>query len=370
MHFVTLMKFELEPQAPDKKTDAEILAKIEELKQAAEDKDSWLRSFHIERLTSYLTPFSRAVSRRVDDLMEPYNQNTEDPAYLEFDDRTDELTQKYEEGTPDCIKLPEGTILEADDYRFRGKFVIKDGKVFQCKAGQLKHDLRTKKAKKIKPLLNFPRKKVYKSLEQYAVEYEGYQKGSKDGTYGWWINPQGYWDWYSVGGRWPKMFLVRKDCEEFTYGERSPSEEQAPEGYIWVCGARKKDIAWEEMRNWYLKIYTQYYHEYVKVFESGESPDKSIRITEDGVCSWGELLYKKGESLDDFLARQNYLAGERYPVVAHDLVSEDEWFSQYELEWDVEKGESDKKEKWKLKIEEFIDDMDDDDVIVVVDYHS
>ena len=252
MHFVTLMKFELEPQAPDKKTDAEILGKIQELKQAAEDKDSWLRNFHVERLTSYLTPFSRAVSRRVDDLMEPYNQNTEDPAYLEFDDRTDELTEKYEGGTPDCIKLPEGTILEADDYRFRGKFVIKDGKVFQCKAGQLKHDLRTKKAKKIKPLLNFPRKKVYKSLEQYAVEYEGYQKGSKDGTYGWWINPQGYWDWYSVGGRWPKMFLVRKDCEEFTYGERSPSEEQAPEGYIWVCGARKKDIAWEEMRNWYL----------------------------------------------------------------------------------------------------------------------
>ena len=106
------------------------------------------------------------------------------------------------------------------------------------------------------------------------------------------------------------------------------------------------------------------------MFESGESPDNNIRITEDGVCSWGELLYKKGESLDDFLARQNYLSGERYPVIAHDLVSEDEWFSQYELEWDVEKGESDKKEKWKLKIEEFIDDMDDEDVIVVVDYHS
>lgn len=201
MHFVTLMKFSLEHQEPDAKTDAEILAKIEELKKGTEDKNSWLRSFHIERLTSYLTPFSRAVSRRVDNMMEPYNQNTEDPDYLEFDDRTEEITEEYEDGKPDCIRLPEGTVLEADDHRFWGKFVIEDGKVFQCKTGQLKHGMRTKKAKKMKPLFKYPRKKVYKSLEQYAVEHEGYQKGTKEGTYGWWINPQGYWDWYSVGGR-------------------------------------------------------------------------------------------------------------------------------------------------------------------------
>ena len=370
MHFVTLMKFELEPQAPDEKTDAAVLAKIEELKQAAEDKDSWIRSFHIERLTNYLTPFSRAVSRQVDCLMEPYNQNTEDPDYLEFDDRTEELREEYEDGTPDCIKLPEGTILEADSSRFWGKFVIKDGMVFQCNSGQLKHEMRTKKAKKMKALLNYPRKKLYKSLEEYAVEHEGYQKGNEEGTYGWWYNPDGYWDWYSVGGRWPKMFLVRKDCEEFTFGERCPDETPAPEGFIWVCGARKKDIAWDEMRKWYLKIHTEYYNEYVKIFELGISPDSSIHITEDGICSWGELLYKKGETLEEYLNRQHYLASEKYPVVAHDLVSEDEWFSQYELEWDVEKGESDKTEKWMLKIEEFIDDMDDENVIVVVDYHS
>ena len=116
MHFVTLMKFELEPQAPDKKTDAEILGKIEELKQAAEDKDSWLRNFHVERLTSYLTPFSRAVSRRVDDLMEHYNQNTEDPAYLEFDDRTDELTEKYEQSCEAYRCALERYNLDVEEY--------------------------------------------------------------------------------------------------------------------------------------------------------------------------------------------------------------------------------------------------------------
>ncbi len=369
MHFVTLMKLNIPQQEPNDEFDAEVREKMKLLEESKDEGLSFVINFHRDRLYSFLSPFSRAIVGEVDNIMEPYNQLTEDPKFLEFDDRTEELENEYENGKPDCIKLPEGTVHEAE-FPLWGKYVIRDGKVFQCKAGPLKHEKRTKKAKKMKVLMSYPRKKLYKSLEEYAVGYRGYQKGDKEGRYGWWLNPNGYWDWYSIGGRWPRMFLVKKDCQEFTYGECTPEDVPAPRGYMWVCGARKKDIAWSEMVKWYRKVHAESYHRYVKLFESGKSPDSLIQIVEDGICTWGDYLYKKGETLEDYLARVSYPIDAKYAVIAHDLVSSDSWFSQYDLEWDIEKGEAEKKAQWNLKIEKFIDDMDDEDVIVVVDYHS
>ena len=369
MHFVTLMKLNILPQEPNEALDKEVREKMKLLEEASDDGFAFMRNFHRERLYSFLSPFSRAIVGEVDRIMEPYNQQTEDPRFLEFDDRTEELENEYENGTPQCIKLPQGTICEAE-FPLWGKFIIKDGKVFQCKAGPLKHEKRTKKAKKMKALMAYPRKKLYKSLEEYAVGYCGYQKGDKEGRFGWWLNPNGYWDWFSIGGRWPRMFLVKKECEEFTYGERTPEEVPAPDGYMWVCGARKKDIAWNEMLEWHRKVHTETYHKYVDIFESGVSPDPLLKIDEVGIFAWCEYLYKKGETLEDYLSRVSYSIDAKYAVIAHDLVSEDEWVSQYELEWDVQQGEADKRSKWNAKIEKFIDDMDDEDVIVVVDYHS
>ena len=108
----------------------------------------------------------------------------------------------------------------------------------------------------------------------------------------------------------------------------------------------------------------------MSIFGSGVSPDPLLKIDEVGISAWGEYIFKNEETLEDYLSRVSYSIDAKYAVIAHDLVSEDEWVSQYDLEWDVEQGEIDKRNKWNAKVEEFIDDMDDEDVIVVVDYHS
>lgn len=75
-------------------------------------------------------------------------------------------------------------------------------------------------------------------------------------------NPNGICDWYEVGGRWSQLFLVKDSCTEFSYGEFSSSEKEveAPEGYQWVCVARKKEIAWEAARELLPELKDRKYH--------------------------------------------------------------------------------------------------------------
>jgi len=61
-----------------------------------------------------------------------------------------------------------------------------------------------------------------------------------------------FYDWCVIGGRWPRRFLVKESCKEYSIGERSwddiDRKIDAPEGYFWVAAARKKDIEWQAMR--------------------------------------------------------------------------------------------------------------------------
>lgn len=105
----------------------------------------------------------------------------------------------------------------------------------------------------MKALTSYPLRKIYKDYHDYAVNGHGYEFNEEYGGYGYIYNPNGMWDWYQIGGRWPAMFLVKEDCREYTIGERSWASNDrypAPEGYIWVCGSRKKDIEWQVMREW------------------------------------------------------------------------------------------------------------------------
>jgi len=74
-------------------------------------------------------------------------------------------------------------------------------------------------------------------------------------------NPQAFWDWFEVGGRWSHVFLVKNDCANIIKGEHyhvTENEEQLdrPEGYKWVAGAKKKDIEWDLMKELAIEIAT------------------------------------------------------------------------------------------------------------------
>lgn len=57
---------------------------------------------------SLYASFPDEVVANVCDLMELYNGVTENPAYLEFYDQTEEIKDQYDNGTVNCMKLPGG----------------------------------------------------------------------------------------------------------------------------------------------------------------------------------------------------------------------------------------------------------------------
>ena len=118
------------------------------------------------------------ASTNYEELLAPYNEQDED--YCEFQDRTDEVRERWE-------KLPE---LDASTYD--------DGTPN-----------------------NSPCDKAhYPTIDDLAKHWFGYRKND-EGKWGATYNPNAKWDWYSEGGRW-KGFIKTKDgedCDACTFNE-------------------------------------------------------------------------------------------------------------------------------------------------------
>lgn len=147
MHFKTMVAVNIAPIVEDEKRNQEIRDMIQKLSDSRSEKVNHMLEWQISRLRSKVTGFSSAVDDMVSEVMEPYFQDTRNPDYLEFFDMTAELREDYN-STTDCIKLPEGKIVQLDRPPYYTNYIIQDGKVFQQQAGKLHHQKRTKKAKK------------------------------------------------------------------------------------------------------------------------------------------------------------------------------------------------------------------------------
>lgn len=373
MHFLTLAILEIPEIREDKELDKQIVEALKELElQKQIETKNFMLDFTIGRFQNLQSSFSRAVNDGVSELMYPYCASMEDPEYLEFDDRTEKLREEYKSAV-DCIKLPQGTIVEQYGDPLWGRFIIRDGKVFQRDAGPLHHEKRTKKAKRMIALSNYPRRKLYKSFEEYAEERCGFSFDEKHQGYGYYYNPNAIWDWYSIGGRWPEMFLVKDSCLEYSIGEtswcNSGEKAEAPEGYLWVCAARKKDIAWEEMRNWRNQKAKERFYKLERMFLAGKTDsDFDGEIVPDGVMHWGRYVYRKGSALEEYLEEYGIPNSWKYPIGSHDIVDAGQWLSIEDSVLDPESGNYVPVD-WRSCIDGHIDEMDEDAVLAAVDYH-
>lgn len=159
-----------------------------------------------------------------------------------------------------------------------------------------------------------PRKRLYASFEDYAENERGFSYDEEHGGYGYICNPNVMWDWYQIGGRWPEMFLIKDSCIDYSVGERSWCNGDvklvAPEGYIWVCAAKKKDIEWQVMREWREKKARERFSKLEKIFVTGQyEEDFRGSITPQGVLCYGEMVYFKGETVEDYLKRRIWVQG-------------------------------------------------------------
>ena len=244
MHFLTLAAVEIPPQEENlvenkwvEEQKKELLEKLEK----NEKKDVFLQVM-LQRLNHLSTPFSRTVDAAVAEQLEPFSVNTDDPNCLEFVDQTEELEQEYE-GSIDCIRLPQGKIVPLCSGPYRDRFAIRDGKVVERNVGPAHQFRRTRRAKRMQALPCYLFRKVYKDFHQFAEKWVFAEWHEEQQAYGFYSNPNGQWDWYSIGGRWPCQLLVKESCAEHDPGEGVCGEEnfpQPPEGYKWASAARMR----------------------------------------------------------------------------------------------------------------------------------
>lgn len=367
MHTLTLVTVDIE-DTTQINVEATALKRLLEAIQTdapISDRDSFVTELLLQRANSRRDVFSSMVDDAIAEKLEPYCECTEDMRYLEFVDKTEDVTSAYENGCSDFIRLPEGRYVPAT---WHGKFCIKDGKVYQRKAGPLHHEMRTKKAKKMTAFENLPFKKVYKTLADFATHFYGICYHEDRKAYGYYTNPNSFWDWYSIGGRWPAQFLVKESCKEYTIGERGRSEEmpECPEGYVWAVGARKKDIEWQVQFEFAKNRLTERFYELERIFQTGTLPEGMFgMINEHGIGFLGDMYYVAGETLDENLKRHGYPDDLKYHAGGGAFVDLD---SAYVDRFDV-LSPGDDRDGWYRIVDDFIDRVDDNTVIVGVDCH-
>lgn len=329
----------------------------------------------IQKITDQVYIELLAESLAVDRL-EPYCENTEDPAYLSFIDMTEEGRTVYDNQCVDCVRMPGGRIISCYYPEFSDLYELYDNKVYKRRYGPLHHRKRTAKAKKILPLPDYPLKKLYTSFDDFMENYYGCARDEETGRYGFYRNPNATWDWCEIGGRWPLRFLVKADCSLVVYGEPSylfkePPKRDAPDGYHWVTGARKCDIAWDMMRKLAQEHYTKWFYEYEAWFQKGEIPREaqSLLLKEDGIMSWTDYVYRKDETLDAYLDRMGVSDQYRYPLSTFACVDGDGWSSQGDMGYFGFSTDNKDEEVWNKLVDDFIVRQTDDTVLVSVDCH-
>lgn len=372
MHTITLVTVDVpkditkmnETQSENLKEDLIRLAAYQEACKS-ENADNIVMKLIRRRLNCTRDAFSAAVDDAVTKRMEPYAAEC-DPKYCEFLDETENTTVEYESGTMECIKEPGGKINPAHHYAF----VVRDGKVYARRAGPLHHEKRTRKSKKYTALPAYPIRKLYSSLKEYAEDYCGLYYDEEKKAYGYLSNPNAFWDWYVIGGRWPLMFLVKSDCKEYSIGERDYDESEdipCPEGYKWAVAARKKDIEWNALYEWRKKCATERFSLLEEHFKTKTVPEGTFwSISEKGLHSWNGDEYLAGETLEDYLHRCGFIDDEKYHSHCgafvdlkgeyHEACFQNSFSGKYDADWGG-------------MLEEFLDEIADDTVIVAVDCH-
>ena len=91
-------------------------------------------------------------------------------------------------------------------------------------------------------------------------------------------------------------------------------------------------------------------------------------ITEKGITDWGELVYTPGMTLEEYLNQYGIPDEWKYPISVYSIFHSEEYMDKHSVTRDNETGKYSPID-WRRTIDEFIDESDDDDVFVGIDYH-
>lgn len=311
-----------------------------------------------------------AIENRVEAILAPYLESTEDAQYLSFEDCTEQCEQEYETKTVDYVRFPDGTECNANNYKFRERFTLKDGKIY-CAAK--KYDEPLVESEESKALVLLPKQPMKDrcSFVEYCEDYCGYHQDD-EGHWGYFSNPNAKWDWFEIGGRWSGPMLAKKNLMSALYASEFVNDPTVLGDYQAINGAFKKDIAWNMMQTIRLEAETKKFFKLQAAFLRKDASDLGplTAIKPEGIYGWGELLYAAEETLEEYLERKGMneqAPGGFYPYAYVDL--EGAWHGQGDMGW-FGLSSNDKPEiGWHSEVNAFIEGVHDDDYLVVVDCH-
>jgi hypothetical protein len=134
------------------------------------------------------------------------------------------------------LDLPKETIK--DDYRAEfHSDVVKE--ILEEDFIKYKQELKRDWVDKVVPLED-----DYNTLDEYALIQHGYYFDEKTNSYGYYLNPNSRWDWFTVGGRWTGYFKL-KEGRTGDIGQPGTGNNKPIEGYVDIV--RKGDIDFEGM---------------------------------------------------------------------------------------------------------------------------
>lgn len=303
------------------------------------------------------------IEEILDDILAPYDEGTEDRRYMAFDDRTGEAGERYENGSTAAVRFPDGTVRSQYDSVFTERFKVSGGKILEKTGGDAAE---TEDSLSLELIADCPLKKLY-TFEEYCRVHCSYSE--HQGRWGYWYNPDARWDWYAVGGRYSGAFLADRElrqCLETGDGEDRDFK------FKHADGARKGDIAWAEKRRRAAEAGAAEYDLLRRCFETGDVRELGTlaAVTEDGIRGWCETLYRKGESLNEYLLRSGIGPNDRFVLNCYSFVDQyGEWHSMGDMGWFGISANEKGQREWHSEVQDFLTALDDDDFLVMVDCH-
>jgi hypothetical protein len=306
------------------------------------------------------------VESILENIMAPYKEPPAQEMYVDFVERPD-AKDDYETETTTAIRFPDGQICASIDPKFAKHYSLWEGKILEKRDGTA-NAIETDESRQLSVLQEYPIKKLF-TFEAYCEDYCGYVK-NEEGQWGYWTNPNAQWDWYTIGWSCDGLPQVKKENAAGCLIS-ADSLDDSPE-LLYADAARKGVVAWAEMREKKLDEAKNRYKKLRECFEHG-----SVRnlgpltvMTERGIECWGDVVYFKDETLEEFCTRTGNGPGDQYALSFYAYVDlEGKWHSRGDMGW-FGISSNDKEERvWHDEVQEFLGSLGDDDYLVIVNCH-
>ena len=211
----------------------------------------------------------------------------------------------------------------------------------------------------------FPPRLSWTDDEHYADQIKWYEPEDigPDGEVYSTSNPNGYWDWYQIGGRWAGALTVKPgttfESPNFSWGWSEEEKRRAMES-LSTDSAFIKDIDFDVMNGDNLKNYKERY----ALLQKWDELDMETRI---GRFFWDTdqvEFVKSGKTLEEYL--EEYMP---HPLSAYAYIHEGEWHARWEMGWFAMSKNDMGKKTWNQLFREFIEGLDPETRVTFVDCH-